>query len=41
MREYSSYDDLMMGYFYEFVEGVEVIIGYENIDKFINEFMCL
>ena len=39
MREHSSYDDPTMGYSYELAEGAEAIIGYENIDKFINESM--
>ena len=39
MREHTSYDDPTMGYSYELAEGAEAIIGYENIDKFINESM--
>jgi len=39
MREHSSYDDPTMGYSYELAEGAEAIIGYENIDKFVNESM--
>ncbi|CEF98169.1 MAGE protein [Ostreococcus tauri] len=39
LRERTSHDDPSLGYSYELAEGAEAMIGYENIDKFVNEIM--
>ena len=39
MRERTSPDDPTAGYSYELAEGADVIIGCENIDKFVHEIM--
>lgn len=39
MRERSSHDDPASGFSYELAESAEVMIGYENIDKFVTETM--
>lgn len=39
MRERSVYDDPADGFSFELGEGAEYILGYENIDKFVNEIM--
>ena len=39
LRERSVYDDPAAGFSFELAEGAETMIGYENIDKFVNEIM--
>lgn len=39
MRERTSHDDPASGFSYELAESAEVMIGYENIDKFVTETM--